>query len=411
MKTIKASVLIIGSEVLDGRITDTNSNYLFREFKKSGFKAVATMTVDDRIEDIMKALEVLLDKSDLVITSGGLGPTTDDLTREALAEHFNLKLKTDQPTIEKLKSNYLRRKLEFPKSNEKQALYPEGAILLENDFGTAPAILLEKAGKIIICLPGVPSELKGIYQEKVAPILAEKFNSTLPFEKQFRFIGLPESGINEVISKLNLGDDINVIYQASFPEVKVILRTFSAENLSVAGAKLQAGFSAENIFSDNNQTLSEIVHALLISKKLTIAAAESCTAGLFTATLAANPGASAYLPGSLITYSNKFKQSLLGVPTEIFSNYGAVSAECAGSMALLVKEKFSTDIGVSITGIAGPEGGSAEKPVGTVWIGIADKAGIETFKIFFPSSRDKIRNYSTQILLNKLRIKLETLAI
>lgn len=404
MNRTNAAVLIIGSEVLDGRIVDTNSNFLFKEFKKLGIRAKSTITVDDNLEEIKSALSQLLLENDLIITSGGLGPTTDDLTREALAEYFKVKLLRDETTLGKLKEIYRQRQRPFPPSNQKQALYPENSSIINNNFGTAPAILIEQGRKTIIALPGVSRELQGIFTEQLKDYLQKKYTSGLTAEYQFKFIGLPESAINDEIIKLQLPEEIRIIYQASFPDIKLIIRSDQQELLDKYRQLILNHFNPENIFTENNQSLSEIIHNLLTKRKLKIAAAESCSAGLFTSTLAENPGSSVYLLGGIVSYDNRIKSDFLDISAEMLSQHGAVSAECAGAMAQSVRDKFKADIGVSITGIAGPDGGSPDKPVGTVFLGISDQCATKTYQIFFPSSRERVRTYAVQWLLNLLRI-------
>ncbi len=400
---IKVALLTIGSELLDGRTLDTNVNFLAKELSRNSFSVVNIMTCADNISNIIDALEFVFQSGcALVITSGGLGPTSDDLTREAVADFFRTGVAIDQTELTKLKKRYLDRGKEFPESNVKQATFPIGSQIIRNNFGTAPSFLVKDGTRHLISLPGVPSELKGIFHEEVLPLITQLFSPPRTEQERFVFFNIPESALNDQISTLNLPDEIEVIYETTFPENKVILKSTNLKALLSATEQILKLPAAEFLVARDQIGLPDVVHQGLIKSKLKLAIAESCTGGLIGKTLTDLSGSSSYFLGSLVTYHDSAKEKVLGVKKTTLEKFGAVSAECALEMALGVKERLSADVAISVTGISGPTGGTDQKPVGTVFLGYADNQQSFTKEIFYSGTREQVRRFATYSALNLL---------
>lgn len=393
---IKVALLTIGSELLDGRTLDTNVNFLAKELSQNSFNVINITTCADNIASIRSALEfVYQNEVALVITSGGLGPTTDDLTREAVSEYFGTGLTTNEFELNKLKKRYLDRGRDFPESNVKQATFPIGARIITNNFGTAPSFLITKDNCHLISLPGVPSELKGIFKEEVLPLIKQIFNPPQIKQERFVFFNIPESALNDQVTTLNLSDEIEVIYETTFPENKLIIKSANLKLLTEARESILTLPAAEFLVAREEPGLPDVIHARLLESKLRLAIAESCTGGYIGKTITDFNSSSNYFLGSVVSYHNSAKENLLGVTSETIKKYGAVSPECALEMALGVKEKLAADVAISVTGIAGPTGGTTNKPVGTVFLGYADNKQSFTKEIFFSGTREQVRRYAT----------------
>lgn len=377
---MKIGILTIGNELMNGRIADTNASFIAREANQQGWSVEAIMSVGDDFAAIKNRLDYLLSLTDAVICSGGLGPTSDDITTEAIAKAFGLPLYTDKNVLNYIKSIFTQFNLRWVENNAKQAIFPKGAEVIPNARGTAPGFCLPVNGKLIFVIPGVPAEAKLMITNGVFPALRKHF----PEEEQFiikqtiRTFGLSEAAVDDRVKDIDFNSlGVGIGFYPVFPENHIVLiaQSKNQEEARRHLQKVQDEVSAhvqDYIFSYGEETLEEVIAGLLNAKKLTIAVAESCTGGMIASRLTDVSGSSVYLERGLVTYSNAAKTSMLGVPAEIIEKHGAVSEETARRMAEGVRKLAGTDLGLASTGIAGPTGGSKEKPVGTVYLAVAD---------------------------------------
>jgi len=377
---MKIGILTIGNELMNGRIADTNASFIAREANQQGWSVEAIMSVGDDFAAIKNRLDSLLAMTDAVICSGGLGPTADDITTEAIAKAFHLPLYTDENVLNYIKDIFTKFNFRWVENNAKQAMFPQGAEVIPNARGTAPGFCLPINGKLIFVIPGVPAEARLMITNGVFPLLRKYFpQDELHIVKHtIRTFGLGEAAVDDKVKDIDFQSlGVSIGFYPVFPENHIVLiaqnsnREEAQKNLQQAQDEVTARLQ-RYIFAYGEQTLEEVIAAPLIEKKLTIAVAESCTGGLITSRLTDVSGSSNYLERGLVTYSNTAKINMLGVPAEIIEKNGAVSEETARLMAEGVRKLAGTDLGLSSTGIAGPTGGSPEKPVGTVYLAVAD---------------------------------------
>ena len=363
---MKIGILTIGNELLNGRIADTNASFIAREAHQQGWNVEAIMSVGDDFAAIKNRLDYLLAMTDAVICSGGLGPTADDITTEAIARTFNLSLYTDENVLNDIKDIVTKFNFRWVENNAKQALFPQGAEVIPNARGTAPGFCLKVSGKLIFVVPGVPAEARFMIANGVFPLLRKYFpQDKLHIVKHtIRTFGLGEAAVDDKVKDIDFKSlSVSIGFYPVFPENHIVLiaqhsnRDEAQKNLQQAQDEVTARLQ-HYIFAYGEQTLEEAIAALLIEKKLTIAVAESCTGGLITNRLTDVSGSSVYLERGLVTYSNAAKISMLGVPAEIIKKHGAVGEETARLMAEGVRKLAGTDLGLSSTGIAGPTGGA-----------------------------------------------------
>lgn len=400
------SILLIGNELLDGRLNDTNGHYLSLVLKENNFNVVLKQTVSDDEAQILSVLKYLSKHSDVILVSGGLGPTSDDLTREVITKFLNTELEQKEEALKDLKDFYERKKRELNPSNLKQTYIPKGSKLIRNKIGTASMFrsFSSEDDVHIICFPGVPFELKKAFIDDVLPWLKGEFATKEIYVSYFKFFGIPESVLHDKIKELNIDSQIDIAYRASFPEIQILFKSHHREKLRASTELVNNNFSSENLFSkEASSSLPKIVHELLIEKKKTLSLAESCTGGLTSALLLENSGASDYYPGGIVSYSNEIKEKELKVSNKTLKTDGAVSAKCVEEMAKGVREKFNSDFGVSISGVAGPGGGSDEKPVGTFFVGLATKNKVISKKFFYFDKRPRFQLVASYTALNLLR--------
>lgn len=411
---MKAEIISIGTELLLGQITNSNASFIAREFHNLGIESYFQSTVGDNTERIHTVLNQALERSDLIITTGGLGPTSDDLTHKSISSFFNIKQLLDRKTLKTIEKKFLLKGYKrMPDINKKQAYKPKGATWIPNKLGTANGIIWKIKSKLIMTFPGVPSELHQMWKDTAKPYLRKHFKGNVLYSKTLNFTGIGESALAEKISKyFNLKNPTVAPY--AYPgEVKIRV-TAKAKSMSKAKKIITPVIrkiiskAKDYYFGKDEETLELLVAKKLISKKKTIALAESCTGGLLSKRLTDIPGSSKYTKLNAVTYSNQSKNKILKVPEALIKKYGAVSHQVASSMAIGIKRLTNCNIGVSITGIAGPGGGSKDKPVGLVYIGIAKGNKVKTQKVQFGlnSSREEIRWLATQHALNWLRKEL-----
>ncbi|MBE7022281.1 MAG: competence/damage-inducible protein A [Ruminococcaceae bacterium] len=404
---MKAEIIAVGTELLVGDILNTNAQFLSRRLFALGIDVYYQTVVGDNPDRLTKAVSLAFSRADTVIFSGGLGPTDDDLTKETVASYFGVPLLFHEEIAEQITS-YLHRPCS--ESNKKQAYIPEGAFILENKRGTAPGVILEHEGKTAILLPGPPRELLPMFSEMVEPYLKARSGFVMA-ERMVRLFGIGESSVGDMIRDLMESANPSVAPYAKDSEV----------TLRIA-AKAQTQEEAEALIKEMHERLKErlgayiygydeqdmvtTTAALLLKKGLTIACAESCTAGLLAGALGNIPGISACLNESVVTYSNEAKIKYLGVLPETLSAHGAVSRQTAGEMAEGIRKTAGADVGVSITGIAGPDGGTPEKPVGLVYVGVSIADAVTVRELHLIGTREKIRQAAVLHALNEIRTRL-----
>jgi len=410
---MKAEIISIGSEILRGQITDTNANFIAKKLVELGINLEHISAVSDNPESLLSALKLALQRSDLIITTGGLGPTEDDNTYQAIARALNLKLIKYPEAEENLKKILHKIKIKISPSNLKQVYLPEGAKIIINQYGTAPAMILEKDHKIICSFPGVPHEMKNLIEENLFHYLKEKFPpSIIKKSKILKITGLGESSINELIRDyINKQTNFSFGIYANPEDIQVQITTQAptekeTDKLLQSSVKQLTKILGNYIYGSDEETIEEVVGKLLKTKKLTVAVAESCTGGMLGEMITRIPGSSEYFQGGVISYNTQVKEYLLKVPPEVIKKYGEVSKEVAELMAEGVRTSCHSDIGISITGIAGPGGSTEQKKVGLVYMALADgkKTIAQKHQLF--GSRQLIRLRSARRALNMLRMYL-----
>ena len=406
---MKLAILCIGDELLKGATVNTNMAFLGQELLQLGVIPERAMVVADRREELHHALEVLLADIDLVITTGGLGPTADDLTMASVAEFTGRKLVRDLEVETSILERWTKLKRGNPPERVLvQAMVPEGVEILPNQVGTAPGIWLEMAGgrfgseKIIVMLPGPPVEIAPMFRDFVMPKIKTLLKSKIFADLLFT-VGIPESIVEESVGPYIDGvKNLSVAYCASPGGVRLFLSS-PDEALLRRKSKEIREFFKHDLLPDGCETLVEEISQLLRERGERIATAESCTGGLIAAEITGLPGSSDIFPGSVVTYSNEVKIELLGVPRQIIVDHGAVSEECAAAMLEKVCEKFATAAGIAVTGIAGPAGGTQEKPVGLVYIAVRYRGKQVVKEHNFSGNREMIRLRTVNTAFNLLR--------
>ncbi len=397
-----AEILCVGTELLLGDIVNTNAAYLSQQLAELGIHVYRHTAVGDNPERLRRALDAAFSEADLVITSGGLGPTYDDLTKETVAAYFGKKMEMHEESLATIRAYFERTGRVMTKNNEKQAMMPTGATVFPNHYGTAPSLAIEggvNGEKTAIMLPGPPGELTRIFAEEVRPYLEKRRGATL-VSKNIHIFGMGESAVEEKLKGI-MTDSKNPTVAPYCKEGEVRLRVTAESDTKENAARMcdemieriQKTEVGRFIYGIDVGTLENAVVEYLHREGLTLSAAESCTGGLIAKRITDISGCSDVFYGGCVTYTNEIKQRLLGVSAETLEKYGAVSEQTAKEMAKGVRERLGTDIGVSATGIAGPTGGSAETPVGTVFIGISTKNGEKVRKLSLSPmrSRDYIR--------------------
>lgn len=411
---MKAEIITIGDELLIGQTIDTNSAWIGWELSSAGFDVRRRTSIHDNRDEILNALsEAAERKPELVIITGGLGPTSDDITKQTLCEFFNTKLVPDREVLEMIEKMLRRRNFPMNENNRRQAEVPESCRVLPNAAGTAPGMWFEKDGTVFISMPGVPGEMKYIMQEHVLPDIKKRFISQVIIHKNIMTYGVPEARLAEILEQFEaeLPENIKLAYLPSFGVIKLRL-TGTAGTLNeiepLIGAQTSKLYDIipDLIFGEDEQTPEMAVGQLLKIKKLTLSLAESCTGGFLAHRITSVAGSSEYFAGSLVAYSNSVKTGILGIDPAILASDGAVSSRVAAGMAEGARKFFKTDLGLATTGIAGPSGGSADKPVGMVWIAVSSDSGTITEKHIF--STDRIANITRFSLaaMNLLRLQI-----
>jgi len=407
---MKAEIIAVGSELLTPDRLDTNSLFLTEELNAIGIEVVRKTVVGDNRDLLAEAFRGALNRVPLIISSGGLGPTEDDLTRETVADLLGRKLRRNDEILRYIEGRFRSLGREMPEVNVRQAMVPEGAEILENPRGTAPGLWLEDSGRTVVLLPGPPREMKPLFREQVLPRLGRRVSGVRLYSRELRVTGLGESHVEQRILPIyKRFPEVQTTILAAPGETQIHLRfwTEDAAHAKKTLDEIVQGFEialADRIFSQDGRALEEVVAEQLTLNNATIAAAESCTGGLLAQRLTSIAGSSSYFLGGVVCYSNELKSAWADVPAEMIAAKGAVSPEVAVALAEGIRRRVGSTLGVGITGIAGPGGGSDEKPVGTVYVAISHAGGIKERGARFPGDRESIRWQASQAALDLVRV-------
>jgi nicotinamide-nucleotide amidase len=401
---LKSAVICIGDELLIGQVVNTNASYLCAKLLEIGIPAERVITISDNRKDIIKEFRVTFPKFDVTVVTGGLGPTHDDITKACISKYFKSKLVLNKKVLRHVNAIFKRRRVPMPETNIEQAMIPDVSVALENT-GTAPGILIDKNGKIFCAMPGVPHEMRYIMENSLQPYLLKKFKSRndkkVIVQKTLHTIGISESLLFEKagnIEEITLNKPNYRISLAFLPTNYETRLRVMAEAVDIKTANRELIIAIEKlkqrvgkyIYSYDESPLPKVIGSILRKKKFTLAIAESCTGGLVTSKITDIPGSSDYFLDSVISYSNKSKEKFLGVKNSTLRKHGAVSKQTAIEMSEGIRKRSGADIGISTTGIAGPTGGTKDKPVGLIWIGYSDK-NLSFAKDFY-FTKDRLRN-------------------
>jgi len=406
---MNAEIIAVGSELLTPYRLDTNSLFLTDQLNRVGIPVIHKAVVGDGPDEMRSSFQHALARADIVVSCGGLGPTDDDRTRQTVAELLGRRLIENEEVLRKLQERFRRFGRTMPEINLRQALVIEGAEVLPNPRGTAPGQWIEARGHILVLLPGVPQEMRALMEAEVAPRLAKLGNQRRLYTRDLRIVGLFESEVEQRVSPLYAQfSDTETTILATANGIQLHPRIWSddpayAESRLGELVQRMALALGENLISTCGETIEAVVARTLTERRATIAVAESCTGGLLAERLTSISGSSAYFLGGVVCYSNQLKTQLVGVPLELIEAKGAVSSEVALALAEGIRKQTGATIGVGITGIAGPTGGTPEKPVGLVHIGIADSHGPHEKSFRFPGDRERIRFFAAQNALDQVR--------
>jgi nicotinamide-nucleotide amidase len=404
-----AEIIAVGSEMLTPQGLDTDSLYLTEKLNNLGIEVRYKTVVGDDPDCLTNAFQAALKRSNLVILTGGLGPTEDDITREVVAEVLGRPLRENPEIRSRIEKRFQRLGRDMPLNNLRQAKVPEGADWLENPNGTAPGIWLEQQGTVVILLPGPPWELEAVFESACLSRLARLSGKALIRSRVYKIVGLPESEVDRRIAPIYTAyrnPTTTILAKLGAIEVHLRARATSEEEaellLNELGDPIEMALG-DHIFSTRGESLEEVVGMYLTMKQQTVSVAESCTGGLLSERLTSVPGSSSFFLGGVVCYSNELKIKLAGVPADLIRQHGAVSKPVAQALSEGVRTRAGASIGIGITGIAGPSGGTPEKPVGLVFIGLADSRGAAVREFRFPGNRERIRYWASQTALEMIR--------
>lgn len=414
---MKSAIIAIGDEMLIGQITNTNAVWIARELNELGVRVGEMVTIPDERDAIHATLDRYVGKYDLLIMTGGLGPTGDDITRQSLAAYFNSQLVAHPETLERIRARFRERGWRLTGSNIRQADVPEGCRVLMNDHGTAPGMWFEKDGTILVSLPGIPYEMEGLMNDHVLPGIRERVTVPHVVHRTIMTQGVPESYLASMLTKWEkaLPGCLKLAYLPRPGIVRLRLSAYGecaekAEPILQENIDKLLEIIPQHVFSLEEIPLEQVLGDLLRERGLTLATAESCTGGKVASMITSIPGSSDYFSGSIVAYHNRIKTEQLGVGSGVLEKFGAVSREVVEQMAEGVKERFLTDTSIAVSGIAGPSGGTEEKPVGTTWICVTrgDRKHARQFR--FVGNRERIITWASNTAMQLLRrLILETL--
>ncbi|KAF0236492.1 MAG: competence/damage-inducible protein, partial [Chitinophagaceae bacterium] len=411
MNKTYASIITIGDELLIGQVVDTNSSWIAQELNKIGIGVKHRVAVGDNWDDIWEALDEETKKASIILITGGLGPTADDITKPLLCKYFNGKMIVDQPTLDHVTHifNHILKRTMIER-NAKQAEVPDTCTVLKNERGTAPGMLFERAGKIFVAMPGVPHEMKWIMSNHVLPLLLKRFNTGFIAHKTLLTAGIGESFLAELIKDFEeaLPSEVKLAYLPNYGMVRLRLTSWGMDqnnlnNILDNHFNLLKNNVKDYLVIDEDLPMEAAVGKLLKANNQTVATAESCTGGYIAHLLSVHPGSSSFFTGTVVSYANIIKERMLGVPHEMLMTVGAVSEETVIQMAKSVREIMQTDYAIAVSGIMGPDGATEEKPVGLVWVAVANKNQVITKSFHFRFDRRRNIELTATNALNMLR--------
>lgn len=406
---MRAEIIATGTELLTGGSLDTNSLFLSEELMLVGLETAFKTVVGDDERDMEEAVKQALMRVDVVIITGGLGPTEDDITRKVIAKITKKRLILNEDALKAIHARLAGRGKEYPVINDRQALIPSGARLLMNPAGSAPGFYIDEEGPFLAVLPGVPREMQAMYQEGLRPILQERYGQkTFIRRRVLRTCGMWESAVNQAIQDIiHRGEPaIGLSVKATGVDIRIIARGVNAEQAQMQVDRTESAIRekiSDAVYGVDGMEIEEVIGALLKQRRLTLAVAESCTGGMIGSRITNIAGSSEYFMRGAVVYSNAAKTEMLGVPPELIERHGAVSPEVAAAMARGIRQTAHSDLGLSVTGIAGPGGGTEKKPVGLVYIALAVPQGVKTAEHRFLGNREQIRIRASQMALDMVR--------
>ena len=405
-----AQIITIGDEILIGQIIDTNSAWMGQQLNMQGIQVGKIVTVSDTHKDITEAVDAALSEADIILLTGGLGPTKDDITKKALADYFGVDMRFSESTYNRIQRLFQKFGKSMTKAHHEQSYMPANADILMNKMGTAPGMWFEHKGKVLVSMPGVPYEMKYLMEAEVLPKLKKQFPGKPIAHRTILTVGEGESRIADLIDPFieALPANIKMAYLPGTGQVRLRL-TGTGDDENELNALLDKKVEelkpliAELVFGFEKEKLEEVVGRMFLEKGKTLATAESCTGGFLAHKITSIPGSSAYFMGSVIAYSNAVKMNQLNVKPDTLKNHGAVSEETVKEMMQGALDLLKTDLAIAISGVAGPDGGTPEKPVGTIWIAIGDKNNTKTYQLNLWKDRMKNIEYTTTVALNVIR--------
>jgi len=409
----KAAIISIGNELLAGQLADTNAAFLGSRLIQIGIPVIASYVVGDEVSSILRVLQLAGVDADVVLVTGGLGPTDDDVTRQAFAQFLEVELELREPLLKKIRDFFAAKKLPFPPVAEAQAYMPAGAAVLDNDLGIAPGIMAERQDRLFFVMPGVPVEMKAMFEQAVLPQLKALATEQAIVIQKLKCFGAGESTIAGMLGPVmqrNRNPLVNCTAQCGSITLHIVATDKNKAEAEQKAAEIEKSLRSklgELVYGADDQTMAAVIGQWLAEHHKTLAVAESCTGGLVAKLLTDVPGASGYFTHGWVTYSNAAKVEQLGVAKKIIEDNGAVSEQVAEAMAHNARAKAGADYAVAITGIAGPTGGTTQKPVGLVYISVDTESGCETKRFIFSGDRCAVRLKAANTALNMLRLRLD----
>jgi nicotinamide-nucleotide amidase len=406
---MRVEIIATGSELLSGGVPETNSIFLSEGLLLVGLETAFKTVVGDDEKDMEEALHRAMDRADAVIVTGGIGPTEDDITRKVIAKIAKRRLVLNEDALKAIHARLSGRGREYVSTNDRQALIPAGARLIQNPVGIAPGFFLDEENTFIAVLPGVPKEMAAMFIEGLRPVLEERFGGKIFIRRRIlHTCGVSESVVNQSIQDIMKRGvpTVGLTAKESGVDIRIIASETGAERTQSLIDSTEAAIRerlGDAVYSVDGQPMEEVVGALLKQRRLKLAVAESCTGGLIGARITNIAGSSEYFERAAVTYSNPAKTEMLGVPGVLLERYGAVSSEVAAAMARGIRETAKTDLGLSVTGIAGPDGGTEQKPVGLVYTALASAHGVKTNEHRFLGNREHVRMKASQMALDMVR--------
>jgi nicotinamide-nucleotide amidase len=406
---MRAEIIATGSELLSGGVPETNSIFLSEGLLLVGLETAFKTVVGDDEKDMEEALRRAMDRADAVIVTGGIGPTDDDITRKVIAKIVKRRLVLNEDAFKAIHARLSGRGREYVSTYDRQALIPAGARLLQNPVGIAPGFFLDEENTFIAVLPGVPKEMTAMYLEGLRPVLEERFGGRIFMRRRIlHTCGVSESAVNQAIQDIMKrgAPAVGLTVKETGVDIRIIASETGAERAQSLVDSTEAAIRerlGDAVYSVDGQPMEEVVGALLKQRRLKLSVAESCTGGLIGARITNIAGSSEYFERAAVTYSNPAKTEMLGVPGALLERYGAVSSEVAAAMARGIRQAAKTDLGLSVTGIAGPDGGTEQKPVGLVYTALASAQGVKTNEHRFLGNREQVRMKASQMALDMVR--------